>query len=134
MVNDDTTVETKQPVRFIQPTNIRLRTTDEFRHCYNAGNTAGDRHLLLFAAMDDQTHPRFGVSVAKKHGNAVQRNRKKRLLREAFRLARHDLPKLDFVLVPRQSGNATLQDYITSLVCLATQLWNRIERNQQTDT
>ncbi|MCH2209888.1 MAG: ribonuclease P protein component [Fuerstiella sp.] len=133
MVNDDISAGTRQPVRFIQTTSVRLRTTREFRRCYEAGRPVGDRYLLLFAAVNDQPYPRFGVSVSKKHGNAARRNRKKRMLREAFRLAQHDLPGLDFVLVPRQTDDATLRDYITSLVRLATQLWTRIEPNQQTN-
>ena len=122
------------PVRFTRPKTVRLRTTEKFGRCYDSGFRAGDNHLLLFAATNDQRHVRVGVSVSKKNGNAVRRNRKKRLLREAFRLCQHALPALDLVLVPRQSDQSTLNDYQSSLVTLTNRLAKRINRNQQLDS
>lgn len=58
----------------------------------------------------------MGLSVSRKNGNAVQRARKKRLLREAFRLERERLPVgWDLVLIPRFSQVATLAAYRKSL-------------------
>jgi len=116
-----------------RPTSQRLRTTGDFRHCYDAGYRAGNQHLLLFAAANEPEHARLGVSVSKKHGNAVRRNRKKRLLREAFRLCQHDLPALDLVIVPRQTEESTLQDYQASLTSLAARLAKRINRKPRGD-
>ena len=45
--------------------------------------------------------PRLGLIVPRGFGNAVQRNRLKRWLREAFRARRADLPALDIVAMPR---------------------------------
>ena len=112
-----------------RPIGHRLRTTGDFRRCYDAGHRAGNQHLLLFAAANEPVHARVGVSVSKKHGNAVRRNRKKRLIREAFRLCQHDLPALDIVIVPRQTDESTLQDYQASLTSLAHRLARRINRN-----
>lgn len=113
--------------------NQRLRTTTQFRLCYDGGVRSGDDHLLVFVRNNDTTTSRLGVSVSKKHGNAVARNRKKRLLREAFRLSQHKLPPgVDFVLVPRQRSDSSLADFAESLVRLASKLGRRLELAQNT--
>ncbi|WP_077027174.1 ribonuclease P protein component [Fuerstiella marisgermanici] len=106
----------------------RIRTTREFQQCYDSGLRAGDNHLLVFVLPNGLEHSRVGVSVSKKHGNAVKRNRKKRLLREAFRLLQHELPSgVDFVLVPRQRSDSALADYRASLIRLAAKLQRRMQ-------
>lgn len=105
----------------------RIRTTAQFRLCYDGGVRSGDNHLLVFVRPNAGSVSRLGVSVSKKHGNAVARNRKKRLLREAFRLSQHKLsPGVDFVLVPRQRSDSTLVDFTDSLVQLAGKLVRRL--------
>lgn len=103
--------------RFTFTKQQKLRRPAEFRCVYDAKTKAGDEHLLVFALRNDLGTTRVGLSVSKKHGGAVQRNRVKRLLREAFRLHQHDLPQgLDLVLVPRPKSGATLADYSRSLI------------------
>lgn len=109
------------------PKSSRIRSSRDFARIYGLRNRAGDRHLLVFAAKNDLGRTRFGLSVSKKHGNAVKRSRLKRLLREAFRLSRHELPNgLDFILIPRQDSGAELADYRRSLVRVAGQLARRL--------
>ena len=121
MTDEHPSNDMKAAGHYTRPTEFRLRTTQQFKHCYD-GARAGDEHLLVFAVRNNLDHPRCGVSVSKKHGNAVHRNRRKRLLREAFRLVQHDLPAFDFVLVPRQGTQSTLDDYLKSLRQLAGRL------------
>ena len=118
---------------FRLPRQARLRKTEEFQHVYRDGQRAGDGHLLVFAAPNAFGRTRVGVSVSRKHGKAVRRNRLKRLLREAFRLSQHDLPAgLDLILIPRLGGPARLRDYQKSLKRLAWKLARRIQRQAAT--
>jgi ribonuclease P protein component len=69
------------------------------------------------------THPRLGISIGRKVGSAVVRNRIKRLLREAFRLMQHDLPcGYDLVVVVRPHQPVGLADYQRLLLNMALRL------------
>jgi ribonuclease P protein component len=106
----------------------RLRSSRDFAAVYDGKQRAGDEHVLLFGRLGGSGVTRFGLSVSKKHGNAVRRGRLKRLLREAFRLEQHRLPAdIDLVIIPRQNSGATLADYRRSLVSSARRLRRRLE-------
>jgi ribonuclease P protein component len=63
----------------------RLTRSSEFERVYRQGRSTANRHLVLYAfANPASVEPRLGLSVSRKVGGAVQRNRIKRLLREAF--------------------------------------------------
>jgi len=70
--------------------------------------------LRLYAAPNQRQVPRFGVTVSNSCGNAVQRNRLKRLGREVFRLQQHQIPGgYDYILifiqkVPKTNKSADL--------------------------
>lgn len=112
------------------PQHVRLKTPAQFKAVYDAKRSVSDGVLVVYTAANALPHPRVGLSVSRKVGNAVVRNRWKRLLREAFRLNRHALPPgLDFILIPR-SGQAepTLDAITASLVKLAADAVRRVGR------
>jgi len=79
----------------------RIRSSPEFRAVYRARHRAADGRIVAYARPNGSDTTRLGVSVGKRCGNAVARNRVKRLLREVFRRARREWPAgYDVVLVP----------------------------------
>jgi ribonuclease P protein component len=83
----------------------RLSRSGEFDRVYREGSSHANRFLVLYSfprSDDDDADLRLGVSVGRKVGGSVERNRIKRALREAFWGLEGELPPgHDFVLVAR---------------------------------
>ena len=116
------------------PRSHRLSGKLAFAAVYDVKAKESRGPLLLFSLPNDLGHPRLGLSVSRKVGNAVRRNRVKRLLREAFRGGQHDLPTgYDFVVVVRPHGPMILAEYQrlwTALTLKAHAGWQRARRTE----
>jgi ribonuclease P protein component len=103
---------------------LRLRSKLQFDALYASGKRIDDRFFGLRVRPNGLGYPRIGLAVAvKTAGNAVKRNRLRRLVRETFRLAQHELPAVDIVVAakfPAAGAPAT-----TLRASLAT-LWQRV--------
>ena len=85
----------------------RLRKSSEFDRVYRRGRKIVSPNAVLFYSPNRLERFRFGITVSRKVGKAVQRNRIKRFLREAYRLNRQLLNRqqaCDVVLVMRKEG------------------------------
>src|SRR3954451_23862658 len=74
------------------PKSAHLRKPAEFERVYDANVYATDAMLVVNAVANELGITRLGLSISRKYGPAVVRNRWKRLIREAFRKARSELP------------------------------------------
>jgi ribonuclease P protein component len=83
-------------LNFRLPKENRLRKPKEFRKVYQNGTRIRGRFMTAFIMPSETSFQRIGITASKKAiGNAVQRNRCKRLLREVFRLSKIELNDLE---------------------------------------
>lgn len=118
----------------------RLRKRREFEECYASGVRVSGRHLLLFLlqrtapgnAPSSQPRPRLGISVSKRVGGAVIRNRVRRRLREIFRRSRElfGTHAADLVVNARPSASdATFEELAQEYRSLLAKSLGRVPRS-----
>ena len=96
----------------------------DFDFVFKEGVSAATKSLVVYARPNELNFSRLGLSVSKKIGKAVTRNRVKRLLREAMRKMSGDIPlHYDFVLVARKlSADSGLDDFMLDIKRLLSRL------------
>ncbi|MBU6308483.1 MAG: ribonuclease P protein component [Planctomycetes bacterium] len=111
---------------------MRLLRPTEFSRVYDTRQSASAGPLVLYAAVHrgNPAGVRVGLSVSRRIGSAVVRNRWKRRLREAFREVRGSLPcGNDFVIVVRSgeppAGEAGAREMKTAIAALAARVVGR---------
>ncbi len=85
----------------------RIKKNEEFQHVFKNGKSFANRQLVIYYVKGNtQTHFRIGLSVSKKIGNAVVRNRVKRYLRQSFLELKEGIDSsFDIVIIARVPTN-----------------------------
>jgi ribonuclease P protein component len=126
----------------------RLSRSEDFTRVYRTGRSVANKYLVLYyfersgagpGTVDAASGPRVGFSVSKRLGNAVDRNRIKRVLREAFRMCGGPLGgNMDLVLIARTpivelleaGGFAAVAEKMVEVLCKASLLSSGEERRR----
>lgn len=98
----------------------RIRKRSEFKVTYERGRKIPSKNIVVFVARNAMGRPRLGITVTRRLGGAVKRNRAKRLIREVFRRHKAELQDVDVVVNGKVSLPAARFTYLEKefLACL----------------
>jgi ribonuclease P protein component len=114
--------------RYTFPRSHRLAGRPAFSAVFDGKVRESRGPVTVYALPNDLGHARLGISISRKVGTAPKRIRIKRLLREAFRLMKYDLPRAyDFVVVVRPHEPLGLADYQKGLAGAVVKLHRKWE-------
>jgi ribonuclease P protein component len=98
------------------PKRERLTKQKDYNAVYAKKKVFSDRLLRIYVRPNGLDYNRIGYAIGKRIGKAVKRNRLKRLIREAYRRKKSELPRgFDFVVIPRSNGEYSLDEISLSL-------------------
>lgn len=104
----------------------RIRTRREFDRIYATGHRGHAPGMAVVVARGQQAYHRLGLSVSRRVGGAVRRNRIKRRIREVFRLSRQHIPGcLDIVVNGRKEMAVMPFDKLTESLVQAVKRASR---------
>ena len=122
------------------PRKLRLLRTADFHRVYKQRQSVASGPLIIYGAQQAMSlaHPRIGISVSRRVGNAVVRNQWKRRLREAFRQVRSQVVEnnLDVIVVVRapgkpETGQKAVQDMERDLVASIKRVISKIRTSHE---
>ena len=107
----------------------RLRKSAEFDRVFSRRRSASDPMLIVYGCESELEYSRIGLVVSRRVGAAVVRNRWKRLVREAFRTRREELPTgVDWVVLPQRGAEPNFHTIVNSMLELMPRVGQRLER------
>ncbi len=113
----------------------RIRDPNDFRRAFRRKRSASNHLLIVYGIENNYPYSRLGISISKKKvRKATDRNRIKRMIREAFRTNKPEISTgLDLIVVPR--GPAfSFEDSCRSIVQLATVIRRKLAQERTTPT
>jgi ribonuclease P protein component len=95
---------------------VRITKASDYAHIFQKGKHTQGRFWQLVATPSRESKPRLGLAISKKvYKQAVDRNLRKRLARETFRLQQAQLSNLDMILMAKKSHNVTNKSLVADL-------------------
>ena len=111
---------------------VALNRNGMFQRLYSKGTSCSDKNIVVYFLPNRQRINRLGITVSKKTGTAVLRNRVKRLIKESYRLDEKSIKTgYDIVIVARRNVvNSSYHDIAASLVKLTDKLGMRVNEDE----
>lgn len=104
------------------PKKIIVKENSDFQKIYRNGRSLANRNLVMYVCPAFHPQQKVAFAAGKKLGNAVTRNRVKRLLRQVYRLHRHEIDdKYCVLLVGRAAAANTTSTVLEKSFCLLCQ-------------
>ncbi|WAA09534.1 ribonuclease P protein component [Fervidibacillus albus] len=96
----------------------RIKKNEDFQKIFQKGKSTANRQFIIYRLENGRDHFRIGLSVSKKIGNAVVRNRIKRYVRQAFHELEQEIrPSYDLIIIARKSAkDMSYQEVKKSLI------------------
>ena len=99
------------------PDFVTLKSNGDFRRLYNRGKAVTDPALVIYYQKNRAGICRIGITTSKKIGNAVERNRSRRVIRAALREVINEIePCYDIVLVSRGKTKYLKSTFVASVL------------------